>query len=239
MRIWVNKVLILTSRKTEIARSARGPKSQGPRAEDVLAVWHDQCNWAQCKYFNYRMICLIECLDQVGMLFLSDLSRQKCIKNTGQQGFDVPDSPTGHGEERKDFRRHRTQMETGRQMCRTRDRTADRVRGIKQREFALLSECADNQKTRLAVGTNKDIALLRVRGEVRREFRAVQVRGEIKPGPHTVCVRKPCNFALFRVRGPSRMINSHGSTTADTNLFLAEFTKRSRCDNHRSGTQHQ
>ena len=28
---------ILTSRKTEIARSARGPKSQGPRAEDVLA----------------------------------------------------------------------------------------------------------------------------------------------------------------------------------------------------------
>ena len=27
----------LTSRKSEIARSARGPKSQGPRAEDVLA----------------------------------------------------------------------------------------------------------------------------------------------------------------------------------------------------------
>ena len=30
-------VLKLTSRKTEVARSARGPKSQGPRAEDVLA----------------------------------------------------------------------------------------------------------------------------------------------------------------------------------------------------------
>ena len=29
--------VILTSRKTEIARSARGPKSQGPRAEDALA----------------------------------------------------------------------------------------------------------------------------------------------------------------------------------------------------------
>ena len=27
----------LTSLKTEIARSARGPKSQGPRAEDALA----------------------------------------------------------------------------------------------------------------------------------------------------------------------------------------------------------
>ena len=37
MRIWVNRVFILTSRKTEIARSAGGPKSQGPRAEDVLA----------------------------------------------------------------------------------------------------------------------------------------------------------------------------------------------------------
>ena len=35
--IWVNTVFILTSRKTEIARSARGPKSQGPRAEDILA----------------------------------------------------------------------------------------------------------------------------------------------------------------------------------------------------------
>ena len=34
---WVNTVFILTSRKTEIARSARGTKSQGPRAEDVLA----------------------------------------------------------------------------------------------------------------------------------------------------------------------------------------------------------
>ena len=29
--------IFLTSRKAEIARSARGPKSQGPRAEHVLA----------------------------------------------------------------------------------------------------------------------------------------------------------------------------------------------------------
>ena len=35
--IWVNTVLKLTSRKTETARSARGPKSQGARAEDALA----------------------------------------------------------------------------------------------------------------------------------------------------------------------------------------------------------
>ena len=37
LRIWVNTVFILTSRKTEIARSARGAKLQGLRAEDVLA----------------------------------------------------------------------------------------------------------------------------------------------------------------------------------------------------------
>ena len=36
-RIWVSTEFILTSRKTEIARSATGPKSQGPRVEDVLA----------------------------------------------------------------------------------------------------------------------------------------------------------------------------------------------------------
>ena len=37
VRIWVNTVLILTSRMTEIAKSAKGPKSQGPRGDDVLA----------------------------------------------------------------------------------------------------------------------------------------------------------------------------------------------------------
>ena len=35
--IWVNTMFILTSRKTEIARSVNGPKSQGPRAEDAMA----------------------------------------------------------------------------------------------------------------------------------------------------------------------------------------------------------
>ena len=40
MRIWVNIVLKITSLKTEIAGSARGPKLQGPRAEDALAEPH-------------------------------------------------------------------------------------------------------------------------------------------------------------------------------------------------------
>ena len=37
MWIWVNSVFLLTSLKTEIARSVRGPKLQGLRAEDALA----------------------------------------------------------------------------------------------------------------------------------------------------------------------------------------------------------
>ena len=37
VRIWVSTVFILISQKTEIARSVRGPKLQGPRAEDVVA----------------------------------------------------------------------------------------------------------------------------------------------------------------------------------------------------------
>ena len=37
VRIGVNIVLKFNSRKTDIARSARGPKSEGPRAEDALA----------------------------------------------------------------------------------------------------------------------------------------------------------------------------------------------------------
>ena len=37
MRICENTVFIPLSRKTEIARSVRGPESQWPRAEDAMA----------------------------------------------------------------------------------------------------------------------------------------------------------------------------------------------------------
>ena len=36
-RIWVSTVFILISLKTEIARSVKGPKLQGPHAEDAMA----------------------------------------------------------------------------------------------------------------------------------------------------------------------------------------------------------
>ena len=37
VRIWVSTVFILISLKTEIARSVKGPKLQGPHAEDAMA----------------------------------------------------------------------------------------------------------------------------------------------------------------------------------------------------------
>ena len=37
VRIWARTVFIPISLKTEIARSASGPKLQGPRAEDAMA----------------------------------------------------------------------------------------------------------------------------------------------------------------------------------------------------------
>ena len=37
VRIWVNTMFILISLKTEIARSASGPKLQGPLAEAAMA----------------------------------------------------------------------------------------------------------------------------------------------------------------------------------------------------------
>ena len=37
MKIWVSTVLKLTSIKTEISRSVRGPKLQEHRAEDAMA----------------------------------------------------------------------------------------------------------------------------------------------------------------------------------------------------------
>ena len=59
-----------------------------------------------------------------------------------------------------------------------------------RQDLSCCSECADDQKTRLVVGTNKDLALLRVRGEAQRnttrevtvdeerhEYRTAHVRG--------------------------------------------------------------
>ena len=66
MWIWVNTVFKLISLKIEIARSARGPKLQGPRAKDALAepylvqkmlvIWSQQITKFSVKVVNLETI---------------------------------------------------------------------------------------------------------------------------------------------------------------------------------------
>ena len=163
------------------------------------------------------MINLIECLDQVGMLFLSDLSHQECTKYTSQHGFDVPDSPTCHGEEKKVFADNKDTMEAGHQMCRTRDRTAFRVRGKDQQLFAP-HRVRGQIKSRTSPSTRRNhtmcLALNRVRG------------GQVS------YFSQYADWTKQRILHSSKCSdkNSHCLESADRDLFLAEFTKRGRCD---------
>ena len=66
MWIWVNIVCVLTSLKTEIARSVRGPKLQGPRSEEavaepylvqkILVIWFQQITKFSVKVVNLETI---------------------------------------------------------------------------------------------------------------------------------------------------------------------------------------
>ena len=66
VRIWVSTVIKLTSLKTEIARSVRGPKLQGLRAEDalvesylvqkILVIWLQQITKFSVKVVNLETI---------------------------------------------------------------------------------------------------------------------------------------------------------------------------------------
>ena len=132
------------------------------------------------------------CLTKSECCFCLILSRQKCTKYTSQQGFDVPDSPTGHGEEKGFSQTTNTDGDKSpdvsdtRSHCRqstrnqtTRARTAFRVRGS-DKIYCTAQMCADNKKTRLVGGINKDIALLRVRGDDQHTtMRDVTLDGEI------------------------------------------------------------
>ena len=105
---------------------------------------------------------------------------------------------------------------------------------MKQREFALLPECAEyrtslsariKQKTRLVVGTNKDLALLRVRGEGqhntirevtldedRHEYRTAHVRG-MTSTPRCTMYRwmERDDAAIFRMGQPKGDSSCTGS----------------------------
>ena len=180
------------------------------------------------------------------MLFLSDLSRQECQRYTTVNQVSTLQL-LGWVTDMTDFLFTQTTL-TVSQLTRIEHENSHLQSARKLQTHLYCSEYTEGftrpefSRTRTSTSTQStryDLRTAHVRGEMKHELRSVQVRGEIKPGLHTVCVSKPCNFALLRVRGPNRRINSHGSTCADTNLFLAEFTKRGRCDNQQSGTQHQ
>ena len=181
------------------------------------------------------------------MLFLSDLSRQECHRYTTINQVSTMQLLGWVTDETDVCLRRQLLLFLSSHGLNTRIRTF-RVRGgfrkhlhcseyterFTRPEFSRTGTSTSTQSTRY------DLRTAHVRGEMKHEFRTVQVRGEIKPGLHTVCVKKKTSdFALLPLRGPHRRINSHGSTCADTNLFLAEFTKRGLYDNQQSGTQHR
>ena len=111
------------------------------------------------------------------MLFLSDLSRQKCTKYTGQQGstYQIHQRVTEKRERIFADNKHRWRQVTrcvGHEIALQTEYAESnnesshcfQIARFRQ-HLSHCSECADNQKTRLVVGTSKDIALLRVRGE--------------------------------------------------------------------------
>ena len=220
------------------------------------------------KYFN------------IGRSVWLNVLSQKCTKYSGQQRFDVPDSPTGHGE--KGFSKttntdgdRSPDVSDTRSHCRqstrnqtTRVRTASRVRGVQKRSIALLPECAVqarsiallpecaeyrtslsariNQKTRLVVRTNKNLALLRVRGEGqhntirevtldedRHEYRTAHVRG-MTSTPQCAMKRQmeSDDAALFQMGQPKgQLLNrfcDHHELLDYTSRFACGATKHER-----------
>ena len=157
------------------------------------------------------MICLSVCLDQVGMLFLSDLSRQKCIKYAVNRGSTlqihqrVTEKRRGFADNTHRWRQvtrcvgHEIALPT--EYAESNNKSSHCLQSVRFRQDLLhcfqsarfrqdLSSARINQKTRLVVGTNKDLALLRVRGEGqhntirgvtldedRHEYRSAHVRG--------------------------------------------------------------
>ena len=129
---------------------------------------------------------MIEDIDRVGLLFLSDLSRQECSTYTTQQEFDVPDSPTGHGGE-KGFRIQQTHdgdrspdVSSTRSQCfpenaeKTQHLFAPhRVRGETRRHVSHFTECAEDRMkqvsnfTEFADGPNKGFCTPRSAQETR------------------------------------------------------------------------
>ena len=125
---------------------------------------------------QYQMINVIEGLDQVGMLFLSDLSRQECSTHTttSQQEFDVPDSPTRHGGEKGFSQTTNTRWRQDTRCVGHEIALLSRVRGKTEHLLAPHRSPRRTQKTRLA--------LHRVRGG--QEIKQVSYFTEYADGPN-------------------------------------------------------
>ena len=162
------------------------------------------------------MINLIECLDQVGKLFLPDLSRQRCTWYTSQQGFDVPHSPTGHVEEKIVFadNKHRRRQVTrcvGHEIALLPEYAGESTncshltsaRRDQISYFTKYAEKSHNVSRASPSARRTSLVLLSVRGsDQTKDTALLEVRRQ--------------EFALLRLRGQR--------------LVLAESTKRERCD---------
>ena len=130
------------------------------------------------------------------MLFLSDLSRQECntYTTTSQQEFDVPDLPTGHGEE-KGF--SQTQTHDGDKSPDVSDTRSHCFKSTRERSTLVRTSpgARRNQKTRLALHQVR-------RGQHQTSLVLRRVRGmdETKDSA-PLEVHKRHGFALLRVRG--------------------------------------
>ena len=122
---------------------------------------------------------MIECLDQVGMLLLSDLSCQECTTYRSQQGFDVPDSPTGQGEEKRFSQTTNTDGDRSPDVSDTRSHCFQSTR--RDHKLFAPQECAEETDNvsrtspSARLDQTKDAALLEV---LRQEFALLRVRGQ-------------------------------------------------------------
>ena len=186
-----------------------------------MFLWHDQCNWTQYKTSISNDE--VDSLDHVGMLFLSDLSRQECSTHTttSPQEFDGPDSPTGHGQEKRFS-----------QTTNTRWRQVTRCVG---RVIALLPEYAGKRQplVRTSECAEKSERHSRTSPSARRTgSRQVSYSTEFADGPN----RRQRILHSSKNAQESRIRTAQ---SARTQPCSRQFTKRGRCNVPGYGAQHQ
>ena len=151
---------------------------------------------------------MIESLDQVGMLFLSDLNRQEMYSR----------ATNGSRKREKVFADNKHTTDTSHQMCRTRHRTAFQSTREKLNNCSHLTECADipedtsrTSQSARRTGSNKSRTSPRTRMDQTKDLHSSK------------CTRDT---------------DSHCSECADTTLDLGRVYQagRGRCE--KTGSEH-